>query len=84
MFAVQPSANEKVVVAFSGGVDSALLLKAGYDALGDNVIAITANSAVFPQNENNEAEDFLHEIGFEFVSLDLQGYVMGSFKVDMN
>lgn len=26
----------------------------------------------------------LKEIGFEFVSLDLQGYVMGIFKADMN
>ena len=31
-----------LVIAFSGGVDSTFLLKVAHDALGDNVIAVTA------------------------------------------
>jgi len=35
-----------VVVAFSGGVDSTLLLKVAKDVLGDNVLAVTATTAL--------------------------------------
>ena len=44
------------VVAFSGGVDSALVLKAAYDALGENAVAVTANSPSLPRRELEETE----------------------------
>ncbi len=57
-----------VAVAFSGGVDSTLLLKVAVDTLGrDNVIAITASSGSFPQREFNEAKDFCQELGVKQV-----------------
>jgi|UniRef100_A0A7V3RFY3 uncharacterized protein len=45
-----------VVVAFSGGVDSTLLLKVAKDVLKDNVIAVTASSPLYPQSEINNAK----------------------------
>ncbi|KPJ73314.1 hypothetical protein AMJ52_03905 [candidate division TA06 bacterium DG_78] len=39
------------VVAFSGGVDSSLLLKVAQDILGDHVIAVTAVSSLYPRDE---------------------------------
>jgi uncharacterized protein len=43
---------KKVIVAFSGGVDSTLLLKVTIDVLGvENVLAITAKSPSFPDRE---------------------------------
>ncbi|MFA4029676.1 MAG: hypothetical protein GDYSWBUE_000970 [Candidatus Fervidibacterota bacterium] len=43
---------ESVVVAFSGGVDSTLLLKACLDVLGcENVLAVTAKSELYPDEE---------------------------------
>lgn len=46
----------KVVVAFSGGVDSTFLLKAALDTLGaENVSAITADSETYPEREREEA-----------------------------
>ena len=41
---------ESVAVAFSGGVDSTFLLAAAKEALGDNEIALTANSCLYPES----------------------------------
>ncbi|WP_248925679.1 ATP-dependent sacrificial sulfur transferase LarE [Paenibacillus hamazuiensis] len=54
----------KVVVAFSGGVDSAFLLKAALEFLGkDNVLAITADSETYPVREREEAIALAKELG---------------------
>ena len=50
-------------VAFSGGVDSTLLLKAAHEALGENCIAGTADSAVFPRRETDETRAFCDALG---------------------
>ena len=47
-----------VAVAFSGGVDSTLLLAAAKEAVGDNCIALTAVSEVNPKWETAEADQF--------------------------
>lgn len=51
-------ALESAAVAFSGGVDSALLLYAAKEALKERVIAITAKSTVFPERELKSAREF--------------------------
>jgi pyridinium-3,5-biscarboxylic acid mononucleotide sulfurtransferase len=45
----------KALVAFSGGVDSTLLLKVATDVLGKNVLAVIAASATYPGKEIREA-----------------------------
>lgn len=52
-----------VVVAFSGGVDSAFLLNAAYEALEEKAIAVTAHSRSFPERELEEAKIFCREKG---------------------
>lgn len=54
---------ESCVVAFSGGVDSALLLKASVLALGDRAIAATGLSETYAPEEMDEANEVAAEIG---------------------
>lgn len=56
-----------VAVAFSGGVDSTLLLKAAHDTLGENVVAVTASSCSFPARELKEAREFCESNGIKHV-----------------
>lgn len=47
----------RVVIAYSGGLDSAFLLKAGLDTLGKrNVLAVTAYSETYPSSEHKQAK----------------------------
>lgn len=53
-----------VIVAFSGGVDSTLLLKISIDILGkDNVLAVTANSYSRTTDEIEESKKLAEELG---------------------
>ncbi|GIM28346.1 adenine nucleotide alpha hydrolase [Clostridium polyendosporum] len=53
----------KVVLAFSGGVDSTFLLRVAKEALGDNVKAVTVLSPYIPKWEIAEAEELVKELG---------------------
>lgn len=70
---------KSVAVAFSGGVDSAFLLKIAHDVLGDQAIAVTASSCSFPKRELKEAEEFCRREGIrhfvcESEELDIEGF----------
>ena len=47
-----------VIVAYSGGADSAYLAWAAHEALGDRAAAITADSASLPESHKRDAEEF--------------------------
>jgi len=53
----------RVIVAYSGGTDSAYLAWAAKQALGDNALAITADSASIPESHKRDAEAFVRQFG---------------------
>jgi uncharacterized protein len=54
----------RVIVAYSGGADSAYLAWAAHQMLGDDAIAITADSASIPESHKRDAEQFARDCGF--------------------
>jgi uncharacterized protein len=54
-----------VLVAFSGGVDSTLLLRAAHDMLGERAVAATGLSQTYAEEEMTEAKAIAAEIGAE-------------------
>ena len=55
---------KRVLVAYSGGTDSAYLAWAAHRVLGDSAVAITADSASIPESHKRDAEAFARECGF--------------------
>jgi uncharacterized protein len=54
---------DRVLVTFSGGVDSALVLRVAHEELGERALALTADSPTFPAEECAEARRFAAELG---------------------
>ena len=61
-----------LIVAYSGGVDSAYLAYAAHQALGERMLAVTALSASYSARDREEAEKCVAHFHFphEFISTD--------------
>ena len=60
---------DRVIVAFSGGTDSAYLAWAARHVLGNNALAMTADSASLPESHKRDAEEFVRrfDIAHEYI-----------------
>jgi uncharacterized protein len=61
---------DSLLVAFSGGADSAYLAWAAHTALGDRALSVTALSASFSRHDREQAERFVRQSGIrhEFIA----------------
>jgi pyridinium-3,5-biscarboxylic acid mononucleotide sulfurtransferase len=66
----QLTGMRRVIVAYSGGTDSAYLAWAARRVLGDNAVAITADSASIPESHKRAAEAFARECGIRHEYID--------------
>jgi uncharacterized protein len=60
---------DSLLIALSGGADSAYLAWAAHSALGERALSITALSASFSQHDRKQATDFVRSLGLrhEFI-----------------
>ena len=63
---------ESVAVAYSGGVDSALVLAVAHSVLKEKVLAVTGNSASLAQRERLAAAEFADALGVEHCIIDTE------------
>ncbi len=72
---------KKVVIAFSGGLDSTFLLKMSVDVLGrDNVIAVTAKSETYPASEYKDAVKIAGSIGSRHMTIPTDELAIRNFR----
>jgi uncharacterized protein len=69
----------RVMVAFSGGVDSTFVLKRAKQELGDQVIAVTAASETFPSREFDAAVELAEEMGVKLFKTEVKELENASF-----
>lgn len=70
---------KRVAVAYSGGVDSTLLLYAAAKTLGENAIAVTVRGGSFPEREYKETEEFCREYGISRFVWDSDALLLPEF-----
>lgn len=61
---------ESVLIAYSGGVDSALLLKVAHDVLGSRAIGAIASSPAYADEETAEAIAVAEQMGIPLITLE--------------
>jgi len=69
-----------VLVAYSGGVDSSLLLKLALDELGDRAVAVLASSPAYPESEQEEARDLARQLGARLVECSTSEVELDAYK----
>jgi len=63
-----------LLVAFSGGADSAYLAWAAHRVLGERVLAVTALSPSFSAHDRRQAESFVREVGLRHVCIETREF----------
>lgn len=76
----QIPSQEGLAVAFSGGVDSALLLWAAREVLGYKVLALTARLRSTPESDLDSAKDFCRAAGIEHMVVDIDELALPAFR----
>lgn len=69
----------KVMIAFSGGVDSTFVLKRAHQELGNQVVAVVAASETFPSREFDAAVKIAKDMGVELHTTEVSELTNANF-----
>ena len=69
-----------VLVAYSGGVDSTLLLKIALEELGEGAVAVLASSPAYPEAEQQSARDLARDLGARLVEVDTHEVELDAYQ----
>jgi pyridinium-3,5-biscarboxylic acid mononucleotide sulfurtransferase len=69
-----------VLVAYSGGVDSLLLLRLALDELGERTVAALASSPAYPESEQEEARALARSLGVRLVEVSTREVELEAYK----
>jgi pyridinium-3,5-biscarboxylic acid mononucleotide sulfurtransferase len=70
-----------VLVAYSGGVDSSLLLRLALDELGaERAVAVLASSPAYPEEEQEEARALASQLGARLVEVDTNEVELDAYR----
>jgi pyridinium-3,5-biscarboxylic acid mononucleotide sulfurtransferase len=69
-----------VLIAYSGGVDSSLLLRVALDELGDRAVAALASSPAYPESEQEEARSLAGSLGVRLVEVSTSEVELEAYK----
>ncbi len=69
-----------LVIGYSGGVDSTLLLKVACDVLGSNALAVIGKSETYPSAEYREAVTLATSFGARFIEIQTEETDVLKFK----
>ena len=67
-------------VAFSGGVDSSLVLIVAHKALGDRALGVIATSSTYPQRECEQAIELVKEQNIPYVVIESEELEIDGFR----
>lgn len=74
------SGYDRIAIAFSGGVDSTLLLACAHQVLDSGTLAVTATGANFAPDETKEAEDFCVDNSIPHLLININDDIMSVLK----
>lgn len=58
---------QSAIIAYSGGTDSAFLIKIAHDTLGKNALAVTKTSPAYPKEQLNDAKQTAKQTGIRHI-----------------
>ncbi len=71
---------DRVLVCFSGGVDSSFLVRVAHDVLGDRAVALTTVSPTNPEEDTAEAIALARDLGLAHVVIHANELEIPSYK----